>query len=195
MCTFDSIAEEGEEWCSYSNYAEIGYDAPIFHVEALSPTDDVAQETVDDIGYYGRCEQDLRDRDAVVPFWIGCRAGCQVIGIESNGNVKGCLSLPSAMHGEDRFVEGSLREQSLAEIWNRPGAFAYNREFTEERLAGFCAVCRYRLFCRGGCAWAAFGNTGDRFDNTSCFYHQAVAAGRRDLLTEDPTPDELAYFG
>ena len=72
----------------------------------------------DDIGYYGLPEQGLRDNGGELPFWIGCRAGCQVIGIESSGNVKGCLSLPSSMHGEKRFVEGNLRERSLSEIWN-----------------------------------------------------------------------------
>ncbi len=149
----------------------------------------------DDIGYYGKPEQGLRDDGSELPFWIGCRAGCQVIGIESNGNVKGCLSLPSSMHGEDRFVEGNLRARSLAEIWNAPGAFAYNRGFTEQQLTGFCRVCRYRDFCRGGCTWTVYchadqGGTG----NPYCFYYQALAQGRFDLLAELPTPAERAFF-
>jgi hypothetical protein len=67
----------------------------------------------DNVGYFGRYEKALRDQGAQINFWIGCRAGCQVIGIESDGNVKGCLSLPSSKHGKDLFSEGSLREQSL----------------------------------------------------------------------------------
>jgi len=150
----------------------------------------------DDIGYYGQPEQGLRDDGGELPFWIGCRAGCQVIGIESNGNVKGCLSLPSSMHGEARFVEGNLREKSLGEIWKAPGAFAYNRQFTEERLTGFCRVCRYRDFCRGGCTWTVYchalaGGEGNPF----CFYYQALKQGRFDLLTEAPTQPELDFFG
>jgi radical SAM protein with 4Fe4S-binding SPASM domain len=148
----------------------------------------------DDVGYYGKCEQDLRDHGGKIPFWIGCRAGCHVVGIESNGNVKGCLSLPSAKHEEERFVEGNLLEAGLAAIWGREGAFAYNRQFSEDQLGGFCAVCRYRDFCRGGCSWTAFGHTGDRFDNPYCFYRQAVEHGRLDLLAEDPTPLEQDYF-
>jgi radical SAM protein with 4Fe4S-binding SPASM domain len=147
----------------------------------------------DNVGYYGVHEKALRDRGAKVDFWIGCRAGCQVIGIESNGNVKGCLSLPSARHGKDAFLEGNLREHSLHEIWTRPGAFAYNREFKVEQLAGFCAVCRYRDICRGGCSWTAYSHTQSRFDNPYCFYRQAVLHKRLELLGDDePNAAELA---
>ncbi|HEX7598854.1 MAG TPA: radical SAM protein, partial [Polyangia bacterium] len=65
----------------------------------------------DDIGYFGRFEPDLRDGDAAMPFWLGCRAGMQVIGIESGGDVKGCLSLPSSVLGERRFIEGNVRQK------------------------------------------------------------------------------------
>ena len=147
----------------------------------------------DNVGYYGIHEKALRDRGAKVDFWIGCRAGCQVIGIESNGNVKGCLSLPSARHGKDIFLEGNLREHRLQEIWTRPGAFAYNRDFQLSQLSGFCAVCRYRDICRGGCAWTAYSHTRNRFDNPYCFYRQAVLHHRQDLLGEDqPSAEELA---
>jgi radical SAM protein with 4Fe4S-binding SPASM domain len=155
--------------------------------------DPPAIHPADNVGYYGIHEKALRDRGAKVDFWIGCRAGCQVIGIESNGNVKGCLSLPSARHGKDVFLEGNLREHSLQEIWTRQGAFAYNREFKVEQLAGFCAVCRYRDICRGGCSWTAYSHTQSRFDNPYCFYRQAVLHKRLDLLGEDePNAAELA---
>ena len=147
----------------------------------------------DNVGYFGRYEKQLRDRGAQINFWIGCRAGCQVIGIESNGNVKGCLSLPSAMHGRDVFVEGNLVETSLHDVWCRPGAFAFNRDFTIEQLDGFCAVCRYRDICRGGCAWTAYSHTRNRFDNPYCFYRQALLHDRLDLLGDDaPNEAELA---
>jgi len=149
----------------------------------------------DNVGYFGRCERGLRDRGSRIPFWIGCRAGCEVVGIESNGNLKGCLSLPSARHGQDRFVEGNLRHASLAELWSRPGGFGYNRDFNEGQLGGFCAVCRYRDICRGGCAWTAFSHTESRYDNPYCFYRQAVLHRRLDLLADDDEPSaaELAY--
>lgn len=145
------------------------------------------------IGYYGKWEQILRKvDDGPLDVWVGCRAGIHIIGIESNGNIKGCLSLPSAMHGEDRFVEGSARERPLQEIWCDPDAFDRNRAFDEKLLAGFCEVCRYRDICRGGCSWAAYCYATDRYDNPYCFYRQAVRAGRFDLLDDDePSAAEL----
>jgi len=131
----------------------------------------------DNIGYYGDHEADLRDQGGLVPFWVGCLAGLSVMGIESNGNVKGCLSLPSQLNGEDRFVEGNVRRRPLREIWEDPKAFAYNRQFAVDQLRGFCAGCEYAEVCRGGCSWTAFSHTGDRFDNPYCYYRQACEAG------------------
>lgn len=144
----------------------------------------------DNVGYFGRHEKALRDRGAEISFWIGCRAGIQVIGIESNGNVKGCLSLPSSRHGQDRFLEANLRETRLSEIWHRPGAFAWNRDFCLSALGGFCAVCRYGDICRGGCAWTAWSHTHNRFDNPYCFYRQALRAGRLEELGDDHPSDK-----
>jgi radical SAM protein with 4Fe4S-binding SPASM domain len=144
------------------------------------------------IGYFGNPEPALRTADVALPFWLGCRAGCQIIGIESGGDVKGCLSLPSSVHGEHRFVEDNLKEKSLYEIWTHPRAFAYNRLFKEEQLLGFCRVCRFRDVCRGGCAWGIYAQGGR--GNEDCFYHQAVKHGRFDLLAEEPTAEETGYF-
>ncbi len=124
------------------------------------------------IGYFGEPEEMLRDPSDPIPFWTGCPAGLSVIGIESNGGIKGCLSLPSAMNDEDKFLEGNIRETPLREIWNRKGAFSYNRDFTLENLAGDCKTCEYAEVCRGGCTW---GNVArDRFvrDNPYCYWRQ-----------------------
>ena len=139
--------------------------------------------------HYGNYERQLRDRGAAICFWIGCRAGCQVIGIESQGNVKGCLSLPSQQQDVDEFVEGNLRESSLRSIWERPGAFFYNRRSEGPKLEGFCATCRFSDICRGGCSCAAFGFSGSRFDNPMCFYRVAVENERWDLIP-DPERDQ-----
>ncbi|MBN2197069.1 MAG: radical SAM protein [Polyangiaceae bacterium] len=126
-----------------------------------------------DVGYYGEYEESLRDPKAAIPFWTGCSAGCSVIGIESNGNIKGCLSLPSAMNGVDKFVEGNVRRNTLREIWFREGAFAYNRNFTIDQLGGFCRTCEYNDICRGGCTWSCFAETGELLrDNPYCYYRQ-----------------------
>jgi tetratricopeptide (TPR) repeat protein len=57
-------------------------------------------------------------------------------------------------------------------------------------------VCRYRDFCRGGCTWTTYCHKGEGGEgNPFCFYYQAVRQGRFDLLTEEPTASELAFFG
>jgi radical SAM protein with 4Fe4S-binding SPASM domain len=130
------------------------------------------------VGYFGEPEEWLRDPQAVVPFWIGCLAGLSVVGIESHGNIKGCLSLPSALNGVDAFVEGNLRASSLRDIWCKEGAFAYCREFRVESLDGFCRTCDYGDICRGGCTWACFAEQGLVRDNAYCYWrqlHQAEA--------------------
>jgi radical SAM protein with 4Fe4S-binding SPASM domain len=77
--------------------------------------------------------------------WMGCQAGLTAIGVQSNGNIKGCLSLP------DRFVEGNIRTRSIHELWNNPNSFAYNRKFHVSDLENDCKQCSYGRRCRGGC--------------------------------------------
>jgi radical SAM protein with 4Fe4S-binding SPASM domain len=145
-----------------------------------------------DIGYYGEPEESLRDPSSTIPFWTGCSAGCSVIGIESNGNIKGCLSLPSAMEGVDAFIEGNIRKTPLREIWARRGAFAYNREFTVESLAGFCQTCDYAEICRGGCTWTTYAQQ-KKFvrDNPYCYFRQLKLREEREGAGATKSPLHL----
>jgi radical SAM protein with 4Fe4S-binding SPASM domain len=97
--------------------------------------------TGDCLGYLSRIESSLRDQP-----WSGCGAGTAAVGIRSNGDVIGCLSII-----DDRYVEGNALTDGLAAIWQRPGAFAYNRRFAKTSLRGDCASCDQGLICRGGC--------------------------------------------
>lgn len=118
----------------------------------------------DNVGYFSRHERELRaGKGRLFDFWCGCSAGCLTVGIEANGNVKGCLSLQS-----DRFVEGNVRQQSLREIWEKPGAFAYTRGFRREDLHGYCFGCEFGEICRGGCTFMSFGATGSPHNNPYC---------------------------
>jgi radical SAM protein with 4Fe4S-binding SPASM domain len=96
--------------------------------------------------------------------WRGCTAGLDTVGIQSNGHVKGCLSLP------DEFVEGNLRERSLCDLWSAPDAFPLNRRFESAKLGGFCATCRHGADCRGGCSDLAYSITGSPYNNPYCLY-------------------------
>lgn len=120
----------------------------------------------DNIGYYDENEGYIRGcaHNGSGEF-SGCQAGLYVIGIDSIGNVKGCESLAS-----DQFVEGNLRNNSLYEIWNRKGAFAYNRDFKVENLTGKCVDCDKNLQCRGGCHQLGFFTTGKQCESIYCCY-------------------------
>jgi radical SAM protein with 4Fe4S-binding SPASM domain len=100
--------------------------------------------------------------------WNGCTAGLDTLGIQSHGGVKGCLSLP------DDFVEGNVRERPIGDLWRDPDAFALNRQFTLDKLRGFCATCPYGPACRGGCSDLAHAATGSPYDNPYCFYRLEI---------------------
>jgi radical SAM protein with 4Fe4S-binding SPASM domain len=72
----------------------------------------------------------------------------------------------------DAFVEGNVRQTPLREIWFRPGAFAYCREFTVDSLGGFCRTCDYNEVCRGGCTSTCFAEKGFVRDNPYCYWRQ-----------------------
>jgi radical SAM protein with 4Fe4S-binding SPASM domain len=119
----------------------------------------------DDIGYYDENEMYLRNRPGTISTWNGCQAGLRVVGIDSVGNVKGCLSIYC-----DDFIEGNLREESLAQIWHKEGSFAYNRQFDVSQLTGKCARCDRGRLCRGGCRGSSYFTSGSLFENTYCCY-------------------------
>ncbi|MBN2344039.1 MAG: radical SAM protein [Deltaproteobacteria bacterium] len=127
----------------------------------------------DSIGYYGPNEKILRNAVGGACFG-GCGAGMRNIGIESNGNIKGCLSIMAGYNkqGQD-YVEGNIRETPLRDIWNRPGAFAYTREWKKADLTGFCATCNYAEKCKGGCLGKRVAE-GTLTENPMCTYRVLV---------------------
>lgn len=96
--------------------------------------------------------------------WKGCQAGISVLGIESDGSVKGCLSLPK------EFIEGNLRDKTIIEIWNNPGAFEYNRNFNADYLKDGCEECKYGKICKGGCLSVSLSEAGKAHCDPYCLY-------------------------
>jgi radical SAM protein with 4Fe4S-binding SPASM domain len=124
----------------------------------------------DSVGYYSREERLLRGDCSAQGHWTGCYAGCQTIGIQSDGGIKGCLSLQPRAGEPDRFVEGNVRERPLAEIWHAPDAFAYNRAFHVDQLSGACRQCTHARICRGGANCVSHAYTGKLGCDPMCYY-------------------------
>jgi radical SAM protein with 4Fe4S-binding SPASM domain len=127
------------------------------------------------LGYFGPYEHLIR-----AEYWKGCAAGRHVLGIESNGDVKGCPSLPSAP-----YVGGNLRERSLREIWDT-AALGFARDRGTDELWGFCKSCYYADTCKGGCSWTAHTLLGRRGNMPYC-HHRALElqrVGRRERLVQ-----------
>ncbi|MCP4603991.1 MAG: radical SAM protein [Proteobacteria bacterium] len=123
----------------------------------------------DNIGYYSRLEPMLRgSHKGQSSFWTGCMAGCRVLAICSDGDVKGCPSHPKS------FTVGNIRKTPLPQIWGDPKRFSYNTEWKEELLEGGCAECPYRRVCRAGCTTMAYAVTGTIYDNPFCVQRAIV---------------------
>lgn len=138
------------------------------------------------LGYFGPEETLLRsiaatDRD----HWHGCQAGKHVLGIESDGGVKGCPSLQSAS-----YVGGNLRERSLREIWERSPELAFARRRTVDDLWGFCRTCPFAATCMGGCSFTAHALFGRPGNNPYCHYRARTLAkqGLRERLVPATPP-------
>jgi len=69
-------------------------------------------------GYHSKVLRNIM----ITPLWKGCQAGISSIGVQSNGGIKGCLSLP------DEFIEDSIHRRKLTDIWNDDRCFSYTRK-------------------------------------------------------------------
>ncbi len=124
------------------------------------------------LGYFGPEEALLRStttdgRD----HFAGCQAGRYVMGIESNGAVKGCPSLQTR-----HYVGGTVRTTELRAIWEHAPALAFTRERTVEDLWGFCRTCRFAEVCLGGCSFTAHALLGRPGNNPYCHYRARTLA-------------------
>ncbi len=115
----------------------------------------------DNIGYYTPSEGSLRGNNH--SCFSGCKAGLTNIGIDSVGNIRGCESLY-----DERFIEGNIRDKSLADIWNDPNSFSYNRKFNTDLLSSHCAQCQYGKYCAAGCRSYNYFVTGNLYESPAC---------------------------
>ncbi len=154
-----------------------------FHIQAAN-----------NIGYFGPHEQLLRSRPGGnQAWWSGCNAGKYVLGIESDGAVKGCPSLPTAP-----YVGGNVRDLSLEQIWADTPELAFTRDVGTSELWGHCKSCYYADICKAGCNFTAHCTLGRRGNNPFCYYRadKLRKQGLRERIVSAERPEGLPYdFG
>jgi radical SAM protein with 4Fe4S-binding SPASM domain len=136
--------------------------------------DGVRVVPADCVGYFGPDETFFRDGAT----WQGCQAGLCALGIEADGAIKGCLSLPT-----EEYIGGNVRERPLREIVQTDAIRLNVGGGTPEgtrHLHGFCATCEHAALCRGGCSNTAHVLFGRRGDNPFC-QHRILTLARRGL--------------
>jgi radical SAM protein with 4Fe4S-binding SPASM domain len=131
------------------------------------------------IGYFGPYESVLKGN---MPrgHMASCGAGRSTLGIEADGAIKGCPSLPT-----EAWTGGNIRDASLKDIWERSAPLRYTRDRTVEDLWGYCRTCYYADECRAGCTWTSFVFFGRAGNNPYC-HHRALEMQRkgvRELVT------------
>jgi radical SAM protein with 4Fe4S-binding SPASM domain len=143
------------------------------------------------IGYFGPHEAAIRGRGVHEDrAWGGCIAGKHALGLESDGTVKGCPSLPTA-----DWAAGSVRTHTLAELWETSATLRRIRDRKEDDVYGRCADCYYAKVCRGGCTWTAHVFFGRHGNNPYC-HHRATTLReqglRERLVPVAPAPGVVA---
>jgi radical SAM protein with 4Fe4S-binding SPASM domain len=133
------------------------------------------------LGYFGPEEAVIRSpRPGINDHWQGCQAGQQLMGIESDGAVKGCPSLQT-----QPYVGGNLLDKPIQEIWDTAPQLAFARNRTVEKdLWGFCRTCPFAQTCMGGCSFTAHSLFGRPGNNPLCHYRARTLAerGKRERL-------------
>ncbi len=124
------------------------------------------------VGYFGPYEGVLRGSGMSHVHYGGCVAGNGVIGIEADGKVKGCPSLPT-----DGYTGGNVREIDLTTIWLDSPELTFARE-KRTQATGFCGTCYYKSVCRGGCTWMSHSVFGVPGDNPFC-HHRVLELARQ----------------
>lgn len=125
----------------------------------------LAMTVGNNVGYFGPYEYKLRDITGESKHWTGCSAGQQVMGIEADGVVKGCPSLPTK-----EYTGGNVKDLSIEDIWTKSPEIHFGRLRSRDSLWGFCKTCYYAEVCKAGCTWTSHSLLGRPGNNPYCHY-------------------------
>jgi radical SAM protein with 4Fe4S-binding SPASM domain len=141
------------------------------------------------IGYFGPSEAALHGAHPRLEGGT-CTAGRFTIGIEANGDLKACPSLPS-----NPFVGGNVRDHALRDIWERAEPLRFTRGREAADLWGRCRDCYYAEACMGGCSWTSYVLFGRLGNNPFC-EHRALllkSEGKRERLVRVETASGIPF--
>jgi radical SAM protein with 4Fe4S-binding SPASM domain len=137
------------------------------------------------VGYFGPYESVWRGGGDDRVHWSSCNAGENTMGIEADGTIKGCPSLPTV-----GYAGGNVRDLTLEEIWRNTPELNFNLTRAGEELWGYCQGCYYADSCRGGCTWLSHSLFGRPGNNPFC-HHRVLELNARGLR-ERVVPAEAA---
>jgi len=142
------------------------------------------------VGYFGPYEHLWRGHGAEAEHWTPCTAGQTVIGLESDGTLKGCPSLAT-----EGYAGGNVRNLPLEEIWLHSERLHAGRVHSVEDLWGFCRGCYYAEACRGGCTWMADSLLGRPGNNPYCHYRvlELEKRGLRERVVKTKDAPDRAF--
>jgi radical SAM protein with 4Fe4S-binding SPASM domain len=133
-------------------------------------------QLANNVGYFGPYERELRGDGSGEIYFRGCSAGQNTMGIEADGTIKGCPSLPTTVYGG-----GTVRELDLTEIWHGKPQLGFTRDGAARAdLWGFCGSCYYADVCKAGCTWMADAILQRAGNNPYC-HHRAESLERQGL--------------
>lgn len=136
------------------------------------------------VGYFGPHEHLWRSLTEEIVPWEGCQASETTLGIEADGEIKGCPSLDKY-----RYSGGNVRDRPIAEIW-ADMADTVSRRVRPE-LWGLCGTCYYADRCDAGCTWTSGAVMDKPGNNPFCDYRARELARlglREKVVRTEPAP-------
>jgi radical SAM protein with 4Fe4S-binding SPASM domain len=205
---FDTIVEHGARFWQVQITVAMGNavdnDAMLLQPHEIPETLDVLADLFErgrqigfrlipgnNVGYYGPHEYMWRTITSEPEHWAGCTAGENSLGLEADGKIKSCPSLPADPYGGGNARTVSIRDAMAALV---PTTTRLDRT----PAGGFCGSCYYWNVCRGGCTWVTHGLSGKRGDNPYCYYRARELAkkGLRERIVKvAEAPGEPFDFG
>ena len=153
----------------------------------------VLMQPGNNIGYFGPYEHLWRGEGDPEVHWFGCTAGKDGMGIEADGTIKACPSLPTVS-----YATGNFRNGSLADQWQDSEKMSFTRKDRSSEMWGFCGSCYYSDVCQAGCTWTSHSLLGRRGNNPYCHYRalNLASEGKRErVVKKADAPDQPFAHG